>query len=125
MMSDETHLQRLQDYYATHRVLPSFAQIGELLGLKSSSFVAALAKRFKERGYLESGPTGCLAPAKRFFEREVVGLLLHASEVCLDLFEVTTQLGRSSIYLYGTSSCSGQCVPKAKLTHIHSHALSD
>lgn len=71
-MNDETYLQKLQDYYATHRVLPSFAQIGELLGLKSSSSVAALAKRFKERGYLESGPTGRLAPAKRFFEREVV-----------------------------------------------------
>lgn len=70
-MSDETYLQRLQDYYATHRVLPSFAQIGELLGLKSSSSVAALAKRLKERGYLDSGPTGRLAPAKRFFEREV------------------------------------------------------
>lgn len=40
--------------------------------MKSKGSVAALAKRLQEQGYLESGPSGRLAPGKRFFEREVV-----------------------------------------------------
>jgi len=71
-VNDTDYLGKLQDYYAKHRLLPSFAAIGELLGLKSKGSVAAMAKRLKEQGYIESGPSGRLAPGKRFFEREVV-----------------------------------------------------
>lgn len=74
-MRDETYLLKLQDYYAAKRTLPSFAHIAGLLGLKSSSSVAALAKRLGDQGYLEAGPTGRLAPGKRFFEREVVSTI--------------------------------------------------
>lgn len=57
-MNDTDYLGKLQDYYAKHRLLPSFAAIGELLGLKSKGSVAAMAKRLKEQGYIESGPHG-------------------------------------------------------------------
>jgi SOS-response transcriptional repressor LexA len=52
---DDEYLGRLRDYYAQHRVLPSFTAICRLLGLKSTSSVAAMARRMQETGHLESG----------------------------------------------------------------------
>ncbi len=69
MSNDRSYLTSLQDYYARHRVLPSYASIGGLLGLKSKSSVAAMVARLKLAGYLESTPDRRLAPTKRFFAR--------------------------------------------------------
>jgi repressor LexA len=69
MSNDRSYLESLQDYYARHRALPSYASIGELLGLRSKSSVAALVARLKLAGYLDSTPDRRLAPTKRFFER--------------------------------------------------------
>jgi repressor LexA len=62
-------LARLQDYYAEHRALPSYASIGSLLGLRSKSSVAALVARLKLAGFVESTPDRRLAPTRRFFAR--------------------------------------------------------
>jgi repressor LexA len=69
MSNDRSYLESLQDYYAQHRALPSYASIGSLLGLKSKSSVAALVARLKLAGLLESTPDRRLAPSKRFFAR--------------------------------------------------------
>lgn len=69
MSNDRSYLESLQDYYARHRALPSFASIGSLLGLKSKSSVAAMVARLKLAGFLESTPDRRLAPTKRFFAR--------------------------------------------------------
>ncbi|MEO5701005.1 MAG: S24 family peptidase [Casimicrobiaceae bacterium] len=69
MSNDRSYLAALQDYYAQHRALPSYASIGNLLGLKSKSSVAAMVARLKLAGYLESTPDRRLAPTKHFFER--------------------------------------------------------
>jgi len=69
MSNDRSYLGTLQDYYARHRVLPSYASIGSLLGLRSKSSVAALVARMKLAGYLDSTPDRRLAPTKRFFAR--------------------------------------------------------
>jgi repressor LexA len=69
MSNDRSYLGALQDYYARHRALPSYASIGQLLGLRSKSSVAALVARMKLAGYLESTPDRRLAPTKRFFAR--------------------------------------------------------
>ena len=69
MSNDRSYLGALQDYYARHRVLPSYSSIGGLLGLRSKSSVAALVARMKLAGYLESTPDRRLAPTKRFFGR--------------------------------------------------------
>ena len=69
MSNDRSYLGTLQDYYARHRALPSYASIGQLLGLRSKSSVAALVARMKLAGYLESTPDRRLAPTKRFFAR--------------------------------------------------------
>ena len=63
MANDRSYLAMLQDYYSRHRVLPSYASIGQLLGLKSKSSVAAMVARLKLQGFIESTPDRRLAPA--------------------------------------------------------------
>jgi repressor LexA len=78
MSNDRSYLEALQDYYARHRALPSYASIGSLLGLKSKSSVAALVARLKLAGYLESTPDRRLAPTRRFFARPLADASVRA-----------------------------------------------
>jgi repressor LexA len=71
MADDRQYLAKLQDYYARHRVLPSYSSIGALVGLSSKASVAEMVLRLKARGFLESSPDRRLKPGKRFFERPV------------------------------------------------------
>ena len=71
MSNDRSYVAALQDYYARHRALPSYASIGSLLGLRSKSSVAALVARLKLAGILESTPDRRLAPTRRFFQRQL------------------------------------------------------
>ena len=71
MADDGQYLAQLQDYYARHRVLPSYASIGALVGLSSKASVAEMVMRLKTHGFLESSPDRRLKPGKRFFERPV------------------------------------------------------
>jgi SOS-response transcriptional repressor LexA len=68
---DTEYLGKLQDYYAQHRVLPSFTSVAKLVGLKSTSAVAAMVGRMKAAGVLDQGIDRRLQPGKRFFEREI------------------------------------------------------
>jgi SOS regulatory protein LexA len=78
MSNDRSYLSALQDYYAQHRALPSYASIGQLLGLKSKSSVAAMVARLKLAGFIDSTPDKRLAPTKRFFERTLADAPVHA-----------------------------------------------
>ncbi len=78
MSNDRSYLDALQDYYANHRALPSYASIGSLLGLKSKSSVAALVARLKLAGYLESTPDRRLAPSRKFFARPLAASPVRA-----------------------------------------------
>jgi len=68
---DAEYLQKLQDYYARHQVFPSYAAIAKIVGLKSTSSVAALLDRLKGEGHLEASERR-LRPGARFFERPLV-----------------------------------------------------
>ena len=68
---DTEYLGKLQDYFSQYRSLPSYAVIGELLGMASKSAVSALVKRLTLAGFVEMTPDRRLAPTKRFFEREL------------------------------------------------------
>ena len=78
MSNDRSYLTILQDYYARHRALPSYASIGGLLGLRSKSSVAALVARLKLAGYVESTPDRRLAPTRRFFARPLAATPVRA-----------------------------------------------
>lgn len=78
MASDIDHLAALQDFYAAHRILPSYAKMGELMGLKSKSSVAAVVARLKLQGFLETAPGKRLSPAARFFARQLAAESVRA-----------------------------------------------
>jgi repressor LexA len=67
--NDMEYLGKLQDYYAAHMTLPSYANIAQILGFKSKNAVTALVARLKLQGYVDSAPDKRLKPGKRFFER--------------------------------------------------------
>jgi repressor LexA len=69
MSADDQYLAKLRDYYARHKVLPSYASIGALVGMTSKASVAEMVLRLKSAGFLESSPDRRLKPGKRFFER--------------------------------------------------------
>jgi SOS regulatory protein LexA len=66
---DPEHLSVLQDYYAQHRLIPSYAAISALLGFKAKNAAAMLVGRLEEAGYLQRTPDKRLTPTNRFFER--------------------------------------------------------
>ena len=68
---DLEYLRKLQDYYARHQVFPSYAAIGRIVGLNSTSSVSALLRRLGASGYLEAKERR-LRPGARFFERPMV-----------------------------------------------------
>ena len=68
---DAAYLEQLQDYYAENQILPSYAEIGRLVGLKSTSSVSAFLDRLKAEGYVETTARR-LKPGQRFFERPLV-----------------------------------------------------
>ena len=69
--SDPRFLQKLQDHYAEHRVFGSYAAIGKLLGLKSTSSVSAFLGRMKAEGYVDAVGRR-LRPGARFFDRPLM-----------------------------------------------------
>lgn len=73
MADDGQYLAKLRDYYARHRVLPSYSRIGSLVGLSSKASVAEMVQRLKGEGFLESSPDRRLKPGPRFFERPIAG----------------------------------------------------
>ena len=78
MGKDIDYLGKIQDYYATHKVLPSYQAIADLLGFKSKNAVAALVARLKLLGYIESAPDKRLKPGRRFFERVLADSTVQA-----------------------------------------------
>ncbi|MDX8402101.1 MAG: translesion error-prone DNA polymerase V autoproteolytic subunit [Mariprofundaceae bacterium] len=73
MDRDRERIGRLQDYHRAHGMLPSYAAMGALLGLKSKASVAKFVARMEARGLLRKGPGGRIAPTRAFHARPVVG----------------------------------------------------
>jgi len=97
MANDGQYVARLRDYYARHRVLPSYAGVGALVGLSSKASVAEMVLRLKAEGFLESTPDRRLKPGRRFFERSVAesvraGLPAAAADVVPDTLTIDEYL---------------------------------
>lgn len=83
---DSKHLALLQDYYARHRLIPSYAAISALLGFSAKTAAAALVRRLETAGYLRRTPDRRLTPTERFFElpRSVASVRAGLPEQALD-----------------------------------------
>lgn len=70
---DSFYLGRLQDYYALHRLIPSYAEIASMIGISKQGAVKFI-DRMIFAGYIRKGPGGRLSPANMFFARPHVGM---------------------------------------------------
>ena len=75
---DPEYLEKLQDYYAEHKVIPSYSVLAALWGISAKSWVSECVKRFEEAGFLDWTPDRQLKPGKRFFERRVAQAAVQA-----------------------------------------------
>lgn len=64
---DHEYLVKLQGYYAQHYIVPGYATIASLLGMRSIAAAFGLVQRLKEKGYLASAPCRRLKPGRKFF----------------------------------------------------------
>jgi len=70
---DSDYLDILKDYYAKYKILPSYAVIAELLGMRSRASVQQLISRLKGKGFLDDTIPRRLVPTGKFLERPLVG----------------------------------------------------
>ena len=61
--SDIEKLGQLRDYFASHRTLPSYSFMQQLLNMKSKETIAKLILRLKLMGFLDTAPDKKLSPA--------------------------------------------------------------
>ena len=54
--NDIAHLSALQDYYARHQLLPSYASISALLGFRAKNAALGLVNRLELAGYIRRTP---------------------------------------------------------------------
>jgi SOS-response transcriptional repressor LexA len=78
-------LGRLRDYYAEHGVLPSYATLSDLAGIRAKSWAHTVVAQLREARFLDVTPDKRLKPGPRFFERPLfesirAGLPEHAQD---------------------------------------------
>lgn len=77
--NDAEHLNRLRDYYADNRRIPSLQRIAELSGFASKAASGKLLERLEAAGFVERTPDDdAWIPSGRFFERPLVALSVRA-----------------------------------------------
>lgn len=74
---DQEYLDRLRDYYAEHRHIPSFKRIAELMGFGSKAAVSKLMDRLAVAGFIERSDDTWV-PSDAFFERTLVEATVRA-----------------------------------------------
>jgi hypothetical protein len=75
---DPIYLEKLQDYYAEHKVIPSYSVLATLWGISAKSWVSECVNRFKDAGFLDHTPDKQLKPGARFFERRLATATVRA-----------------------------------------------
>ncbi len=68
-IKDTEYLNKLQDYYADWKNIPSYARLCEVFGIASKSWVKAVLVRLSEADFIERTPDGAWIPTRQFFAR--------------------------------------------------------
>ncbi|MEX1027628.1 MAG: transcriptional repressor LexA [Candidatus Paceibacterota bacterium] len=69
----EKAVSKLRAFYRTHRRMPSFAELGELVGLRSKNSVSKLINKLCEHNIVAKDHTGRLVPRDLYGELKVLG----------------------------------------------------
>ena len=76
---DPEYLDRLRDYYAENRRIPTFQRIAELMGFASKAASSKLLERLELAGFIERTPDDdAWIPSNRFFERTLADTAVRA-----------------------------------------------
>lgn len=76
---DADYLDRLRDYYAENRRIPSFQRLANLLGFASKAAASKLMDRLAKSGFFERTPDDdAWMPTTRFFERPIADMAVRA-----------------------------------------------
>src|SRR6266478_7698671 len=75
---DPQYLEKFQDYYSEHKVIPSYSVLAGLWGISAKSWVSECVRRFEEAGFLDWTPDKQLKPGARFFERRLADSTVQA-----------------------------------------------
>lgn len=76
---DAEYLDRLRDYYAESRRLPTQQRICELIGFASKTAAKKLLERLEKAGFVERTPDDdAWMPTPRFFERHLADMTVRA-----------------------------------------------
>jgi repressor LexA len=76
---DNEYLDRLRDYYADARRIPTQQRICELVGFASKTAAKKLLERLERAGFIERTPDDdAWVPAPRFFERHLADMTVRA-----------------------------------------------
>lgn len=75
---DRSYFGQLQDYFASHRSLPSYSHMQKMFGLGSKETVSKFVSRMKLQGFLDNAPDKKLMPGRRFFERSLSNSTVQA-----------------------------------------------
>lgn len=85
---DNQYLDRLRDYYAEARRIPTLQRIAELMGFASKTAAKKLLFRLESAGFVERTPDDdAWIPAARFFERTLADTSVRAGGP--DMIEAT------------------------------------
>lgn len=77
--NDAEYLDRLRDYYADNRRIPSLQRIAELMGFASKAASSKLLERLESAGFVErTVDDNAWIPCGRFFERPLVSATVRA-----------------------------------------------
>ncbi|WP_080412645.1 LexA family protein [Burkholderia ubonensis] len=66
--NDRIYLGKIREYFEAHCSLPSYSELGKILGFGTKNAAFKAAERLRAAGFLEAGPGGRLVPGRRFFQ---------------------------------------------------------
>jgi SOS regulatory protein LexA len=104
-MEASQRVQAIVEFYHRHNRMPSFRELQQLCGFKSSRAAAKLAARLIELGFLAKDTTGKLLPTRYFREIRVLGVVAAgfpspADEELLDTMDLHEFLIRNQAATY-------------------------
>lgn len=89
---DRNYFGQLQDYFASHRSLPSYSHMQKMFGLGSKETVSKFVSRMKLQGFLDNAPDKKLIPGRRFFERSLSNSTVQAGALTATYSEGEEQI---------------------------------
>ena len=78
---DPAYLEKLQDYYAEHKVIPSYSVLAALWGVSAKSWVSECVKRFGDAFEQAKNEVDLLQGASEGFDNEAMQAVVESGRL--------------------------------------------